>query len=223
MKNTSELYDKVIDILKEASTGMIVDAMVISRIKVGIRGIRSARGFEDRKIIGKAVTVLYSSPNENAEKLNHYQIIRDSPPGSVLVIDGKKEDAHYTGDNQGECAKIQGFEGIVVYGGARDLHGFREIDMPIYCTGSAVRYLPAERLQLSAYNVPIDIGGVIVNPGDIIVGDEDGVVAIPSESMEILLKNMEIIFEVEQGMEKAIKRKAPLDEIATVISKKKPK
>jgi regulator of RNase E activity RraA len=138
------------------------------------------------------------------------------------VIDGKGVDGHFTGDNQGECAKRQGLKGVVVYGGARDIAGYREIEMPLYYTGSATRANPNE-LQLSAYNVPIEIGGVLVKPGDVIMADEDGVVAIPAESLEVVMQDMKVIFEVEESMGKAIQRDAPLEEIIAIISKKKPK
>ena len=206
--------------IEEINTGMIVDAMAISGIKCGIVGVRPIKGFEDVKIFGPAVTVLFSAPHPGHPKLNNYQIIRNSPPGCILVIDGKGLDGHFTGDNQAECAKRQGFKGIVTYGGARDFAGFRKIGLPLYCTGSAVRL---GELQISAYNVAIEIGNVIVKPGDIIFGDEDGVVSIPSESIEILLNNLNIILEVEKDMEKAIQSDASLEEIFAVISKKKPR
>jgi 4-hydroxy-4-methyl-2-oxoglutarate aldolase len=218
MSDMNALLAEMEKTFEKVSTGMVVDALAISGIKCGIMGVRPIRGFEDVKIFGPAVTVLFSAPHPGNPKLNNYQIIRNSSPGSILVIDGKGLDGHFTGDNQGECAKRQGFKGIVTYGGARDLAGFRKIGLPLYCTGSSVRL---GELQISAYNVPIEIGTMVVKPGDIIFGDEDGVVAIPTESIETLLKNLSIIFDVETGMEKAIQNDAPLEEIFSIISKKK--
>lgn len=79
--------------------------------------------------------MLFSSPRPDGPKLNNYVVIEQSPVGSVLVIDGKGYDGHFAGDNQGMLAKRQGLVGMVVYGGARDLAGFREMGMPLYCTG----------------------------------------------------------------------------------------
>lgn len=222
MSGTAALSREIMEVLKKASTGMVIDALAISGIKGGIMGIRPARGFEDARILGPAVTLLYAPVRPDTPKLNTYFVIRNSPPGSVLVIDGKGVDGHFTGDNQGECAKRQGLKGVVVYGGARDIAGYREIEMPLYYTGSATRANPNE-LQLSAYDVPIEIGGVLVKPGDVIMADEDGVVAIPAESLEVVMQNIKVIFEVEEGMGNAIQRDAPLEEIIAIISKKKPK
>ena len=151
-----------------------------------------------------------------------YQIIRDAPPGSVLVIDGKGIDAHFTGDNQGECAKRQGLAGVVVYGGARDIAGYRDMGMPLYCNGSATIDKPAD-VQIVGQNVPVEIGGVTVRPGDIIVADGDGVVCIPAEALTSLAEKMGIIFEVEGAMERAIRGDAPIDAIKGILARKKPK
>jgi 4-hydroxy-4-methyl-2-oxoglutarate aldolase len=222
MSGPAGLLQEVMEVLKKASTGMLIDALAISGIKGGIMGVRPARGFEDARVLGPAVTLLYAPVRPDTPKLNTYFVIRNSPPGSVLVIDGKGVDGHFTGDNQGECAKRQGLKGVVVYGGARDIAGYREIGMPLYYTGSATRANPSE-LQLSAYNVPIVIGGVLVKPGDLIMADEDGVVAVPAESLETVIQNIKVIFEVEERMEQAIQRDAPVEEIMAIISKKKPK
>ena len=63
----------------------------------------------------------------------------------------------------------------------------------------------------------------MVKPGDVIMADEDGVIAIPAESLEIVIENIKVIFEVEESMGKAIQRDATLEEIIAIISKKKPK
>lgn len=138
----------------------------------------------------------------------------------MLVIDGKGIDGHFTGDNQAGCAKRQGLEGVVVYGGVRDVAGYRQVKMPLYSTGSATRNKPAG-FSLSAYNVPVEIGGVMVKPCDMVVGDEDGVVVIPVESLETFMENIKIMFEVEKEMEQAIQNDAPVEEISKILSKKK--
>ncbi len=222
MAGTGAIPQEVMEVLRKVTTGMVIDALAMSGIKGGIAGIRPTRGFEDTKIIGPAATVLFAPPRPDTPKLNNYRAIRASVPGSVLVIDGKGYDGHFTGDNQGECAKRQGLIGVVVYGGARDIAGYREMGMPLYCTGSATRDKPAD-LVLSAYNVPVTVGGVLVKPGDIILADEDGVVAIPQEAVATMLENMKTIFEVEAGMEEAIQSDASVEVLEQVIGKKKPK
>jgi len=216
------LPSEVLETLTNASTGMVADALAFSGINGGIMGIRPARGFEDQKILGPAVTALFAPSHPTTAGLNNYRVIRESPPGSVFVIDGKGLDGHFTGDNQALCAKKQGLEAIVVYGGARDIAGYREIGMPLYCTWPSTRDKPND-FKLTAYNVPIDIGGVLVQPGDIIVGDEDGVVAIPAGSLNQIIDNLKLIESVESDMQKALKNGVPLEEVSAIIARKKPK
>ena len=109
------------------------------------------------------------------------------------MVDGKGMDVHFTGDNQGECAKRQGLVGMVVYGGARDIAGYRTMGMPLYCTGSATVDKPSD-IRIVGYNVPVEVGGVTVKPGDILIADEDGVVCIPTEALDATLEKLKIIF-----------------------------
>ena len=222
MRGATSLPKEVAEVLEKGTTGIVNDALALLGLNGGISGVRPSRGSEDAKVVAKATTVLFGSPRPDSPTLNMYQIIRDSPAGSVLVIDGKGIDAHFTGDNQGECAKRQGLAGVVVYGGARDIAGYREMGMPLYCTGSATIDKPMD-VQIVGYNVPVEIGGVTVRPGDSIVADEDGVVCIPAEALSAVMEKMRIIFEVEEGMEHAIQRDAPIDEIKGIIARKKPK
>ena len=222
MADAGVLSAEAREVLRRASSGMIADALAMVGFEGGILGIHPARGFEDAKIAGPATTVLFGPPEPGAPKLTMYRAIRNSAPGSVLVIDGKGQGGHFTGDNQGECAKRHGLIATVVYGGARDVAGYRQMGMPLWCMGPATADKP-RGLGIAGHNVPIVIGGVRVQPGDIIVADEDGVVAIPWESLGNLLENMQVIADVEAGMEKAIKRGAPVEELEAIIGKKKPK
>ncbi len=210
------------EVLRNASSGMIADALAMAGIEGGILGVHPARGFEDAKIVGPASTVLFGPPEPGAPRLTMYRAIRNSAPGSVLVIDGKGHGGHFTGDNQGECAKRHGLMATVVYGGARDVAGYRQMGMPLWCLGTATADKP-RGLGIAGHNVPIEIAGVRVKPGDLIVADEDGVVAIPWESLGALLENMQVISEVEEGMAKAIKRDASVEQLEAIIGKKKPK
>jgi regulator of RNase E activity RraA len=222
MTDAYPIPNEIAEMLKKASTGMVNDALALLGLNGGIKGVRPSRGFEEAKIIGRATTVLFSSPRPDTPKLTMYQTIRDSPPGSILVVNGKGIDGHFTGDNQGECAKRQGLVGMVVYGGARDIAGYRKMGMPLYCTGSTTIDKPTD-IQIVGFNVPIEIGGVTVRPEDIIIADEDGVVCIPAEASVALMGALQTIFEVEDAMEKAIQSDAPTNEIRAIIARKKPK
>jgi len=78
-------------------------------------------------------------------------------------------------------------------------------------------------LQLTAFNIPVEIGSVMVRPGDIIIADKDGVVSILREALNTLMGNMKTMFEVEEGMERGINSGASAAELSAIIAKKKPK
>ena len=217
---TGVISNEALEVLKRISSGMVVDALAMAGIEGGIPGVRPVRGFENAKIVGAASTVLFGPLTPGVPKMTMYRAIRKSAPGSVLVIDGKGHGGHFTGDNQGECAQRHGILGTVVYGGARDIAGYRQMGMPLWCLGSSTADKP-QGLGIVGHNVPIEIGGVQVKPGDIIVADEDGVVAIPKQSLETLLDNIKVITEIEDGMEQALRRNAPVEELEAIIGKKK--
>ena len=219
MTHAVSIPQEASEALRKASTGMVNDALAMTGLNGGIKGVRPARGSEDFKVVGRVATVLFGAPRPDSPKLTMYQTIRDTPAGSVLVIDGKGMDVHFTGDNQGECAKRQGLAGIVVYGGARDIAGYRAMGMPLYCMGSATVDKPD--IRIVGYNVPVEVAGVTIRPGDILIADEDGVVCIPAEALLATLKKLQIIFEVEAAMEKAIVNCAPVEELKAIIAKKK--
>jgi 4-hydroxy-4-methyl-2-oxoglutarate aldolase len=109
-----------------------------------------------------------------------------------------------------------------VYGGARDIAGFRSLGLPLYCMGSATVDKPSD-IQAIGYNVPIVIAGVTIKPGDIMIVVEDGVVCIPAEGLSVTLEKLQVIFGVESAMESAIAGGAPIDEIKAIIARKKAK
>lgn len=109
-------------------------------------------------------------------------------PGDVLVVDlfGKKVDGTIVGDNLFYyimTATKSG--GLVVDGSVRDLDGISEIDMPAYFR--SVDPTPIGNVMLTGINIPIRIGDVTVMPGDLVVGDREGVYFIPPQAVKDVL------------------------------------
>ncbi|MBZ5650790.1 MAG: dimethylmenaquinone methyltransferase [Acidobacteriia bacterium] len=109
-------------------------------------------------------------------------------PGDVLVVDlfGKKVNGTIVGDNLFfYVMKATNSGGLVVDGSIRDLDGISEIDMPAYFR--AVDPTPIGNVMLTGINVPVHIGGVTVMPGDLAVGDREGVYFIPPQFVQEVL------------------------------------
>jgi 4-hydroxy-4-methyl-2-oxoglutarate aldolase len=103
-------------------------------------------------------------------------------PGDVLIVDlfGKKVGGTIVGDNLFfYVMKATKSGGLVVDGSVRDLDGISEIDMPAYF--KAVDPTPIGDVMLTGINVPVRIGGVTVMPGDLVVGDREGVYFVPPQ------------------------------------------
>ncbi|MGB7845199.1 MAG: hypothetical protein WBL63_06260 [Candidatus Acidiferrum sp.] len=115
-------------------------------------------------------------------------------PGDVLVVDlfGKKVNGTIVGDNLFYYVmKATHGGGLVVDGSIRDLDGLSEIDMPAYFR--AADPTPIDNVMLTGINVPVRIGGVTVMPGDLAVGDREGVYFIPPQFVKEVLERADEI------------------------------
>lgn len=109
-------------------------------------------------------------------------------PGDVLVVDmfGKKVNGTIVGDNLFfYIMKATHGGGLVVDGSIRDLEGLSEIDLPAYFR--AADPTPIGNVMLTGINIPVRIGGVTVMPGDLAVGDREGVYFIPPQFVKEVL------------------------------------
>lgn len=147
---------------------------------IGARGL--TRYNQTGKMVGTALTVK-TRPGDN---LYIYKALTMLRPGDVLVVDAQ---ADTTNAVIGELIKLyalqHGCVGFVVDGAIRDVASFK--DTP--CYARAVVHCGPYKTGPGEINVPVSIGGMIINPGDIVVGDEDGLVAFPQAiAKDVLVK-----------------------------------
>jgi regulator of RNase E activity RraA len=212
----------VMDLLREAGTGVVSDALAMAGLQGGVEGIHPARGFEDVTLVGPARTIQFGLPRPDTPKLTTYGIIEHLPQGGILVIDAKGDPTHFAGDNVGSYSKLRGLLGVVIFGGARDVAGWRRAGMPLYCTGLATKDKPAY-MRITGFQIPVEIDAVLVKPDDIIVADEDGIVIVQREGLDAVVEKVKLVLEVEAAMQQAIKRGASGAELSGIIARKKPK
>lgn len=142
---------------------------------------------EEYRVAGKAFTVKMPV----GDNLAVLKAIREAEPGDVLVIDAKG-DAYraVAGDFIIGLAQTLGIKGMVIDGVIRDIVGTKELNFPVFCRGTTVA--ASGKAGWGEINVPISCGGTTVHPGDIIVADADGVVVVPQDQAEeILRKSLE--------------------------------
>ena len=109
------------------------------------------------------------------------QAVDQATPGDVLVIDAGGTDLTTPwGSMSATAAKLRGLAGCVTNGGVRDFDELVEIGFPVFSAGVGIR--GNVKIHPGWIGIPVSVGGVTVRPGDIVVGDADGVVAVPVES-----------------------------------------
>jgi 4-hydroxy-4-methyl-2-oxoglutarate aldolase len=141
-------------------------------------------------------------------------------PGDVLVIAAAGTPCWLLGENQAHAALYRGLAGMCVDGCVRDTDEIAALPLPVFARGAGIRPYSTE-LELVSVNVPVAFAGMQVRPGDIVVGDGDGLLAIPAAQAGAVLQQILDIAGLEQEMEEAIKRQAPLEEIERLGKRKK--
>jgi RraA family protein len=162
------------------------------RIKpVGKRGV---------KMVGSAITVR-TRPGDN---LMIHKALDMTEPGDVLVVDvqGSTQSGLW-GSLMTGTALERGVAGLVVDGGVRDAADIRETGFPVFAR--AVIAAGGDKEGPGEVNVPISCGGVPVLPGDVIVGDDDGVVVIPQAYAAAVAEEVRKVLETEASKAKAIR------------------
>jgi regulator of RNase E activity RraA len=160
---------------------------------------------------GHAYTVLYR-PAAYDEEGFVGDFIDDVAPGSVIVIDNRGRDSMGTwGNILTEMAHYRKMAGTVIDGINRDVALCRELNYPIFGKGHWMR-TGKGRIQLAGLQVPVQIGGVNVNPGDLVRGDADGVVVVPQAMQEQVLAYAEEISAQENAIRAGIRAGLRMDE-----------
>jgi regulator of RNase E activity RraA len=181
------------------STTNLSDAMDQVGLRGAVIGIRPLFGMT--KVIGRAVTIKITAAGMTKSK-RHLGVdaIASAQPGDVICIDNR-------GDLYNNCwgeilsyaAKQKGVSGVVVDGAARDIDVCREIGFPVFARG-VVPITARGRIVQEDFNCPIRLGDVQARPGDIVVGDVNGIVVIPTEKLDEVLTAAETILNKELQM-----------------------
>ncbi|MBI2206132.1 MAG: RraA family protein [Candidatus Rokubacteria bacterium] len=130
------------------------------------------------RIAGPAFTIR-TGKHDN---LMFHAAIYLAKPGDVIVVEAGDDEMAVAGGNVCAIAQRNGVAGLVVDGVIRDVVESREHKFPVY--GRGVSPIPAKRVGDGGMNVQIRCGGVVVNPGDVVVADEEGIVVVPRARAE---------------------------------------
>lgn len=214
----TELYKRVSlenvkDILKKVSSANISDALHRTGWITGVKPLLN----EDFKIAGKCVTVR-TYPGDWAKPVEAIDVAEE---GDVIVIDAGGVGPAVWGELATNSAIIKKIEGVVVYGGVRDVEEIIKLKFPVFA--KVVTPQAGEPKGFGEINVPLKIGGQIISPGDWIVGDRDGVVVIPKEKVVEIANRAMDVFERENRIRKEILEGGTLSKVMDLLKWEKPK
>ena len=180
---------ELIDEFRGLSTAILSDAM--NRMNSMTADIKPT--VEGTHIAGPAVTVQCIV----GDNLMIHKAIYVAGPGDVIVVDARgHKDNSVWGNIMSQACRIRGIEAVVIDGAIRDIRENREGGFPIFCKG----VVPAgsQKSWGGNINVSIQCGGVGVEPGDIVVGDDDGVVVVPTDIASKVLQGAKERAKVEE-------------------------
>jgi len=157
-------------------------------------------------VAGRALTII-GEPTEIADPDIIFppvlKMLGDIQNGDVLVCQANDDGASHLGELSSETAKFRGARGAVIDGGARDTEYMVRLGFPVFSRYRTPRDIRG-RWRLLDYNLPVTIGGVAIRPGDLILGDRDGVVVIPQEIAEEVIARAEEVVHTENEVRNAI-------------------
>ena len=149
----------------------------------------------DKRVVGPAATVLEAATDEFVPPQHALDLIDEAPRGSVIVISiaGGEPNVAVWGGLMTAGAVANEHAGAILDGGVRDLAEIRrDYDFPVFARDVSPG-TTLGRYKTVAAQVPVEVGGVVVHPGDIVVADVDGVVVVPrGKAAEVLAMAQEI-------------------------------
>lgn len=169
--------DTILDGFRDAAVSIISDVM--NRL----HGTKALRPYHrSGRLLGTAVTIK-TRPGDNQTLHRAYELLR---PGDVLVVDGGGDLTQaLVGEIMMSRARQMGVAGFVIDGAIRDVEAFLQSDFPCYARG--VTHRGPYKSGPGEINVPVAVDGMVVMPGDVVVGDTDGVVAFDrADAAELL-------------------------------------
>lgn len=191
----------IMNVLQEVSVPNISDALHRGRVLTNFKPVLP------KKIVGRAVTVR-AYPGDWAKPV---EAIDEAHPKSIIVVDAGGERTALWGELASRSCKLREINGAIVYGGVRDIAGIREIEFPVYAahfSGQA-----GEPKGFGEINIPIEIKGVQIHPGDYIVASLDGVIVIPEKrALEVANRALDVKEREDRIMEE-IRRGKTLSEL----------
>ena len=195
-----QISSKVVDAFKALSSSIISDALDAAKVDGVVSGINSL--VHGQSMCGLAYTVRYTvqdaSPGRFADFLD------DVPTGAVVAIDnGGRTNCSVWGDTLSLFATTKRFAGTAVDGLCRDIAGTRAYKYPMFSRGTTMR-TGKGRIVIESLQAAIVLGSIPVRTGDLLFGDDTGLVVVPAARAEEVLEHAHRIVKRDKAVGEAI-------------------
>lgn len=177
-----------------------------------INGMLSSKfepNFFDAKLFGRAKTIKVEAiregddPNGIYDGLNIFETIES---GDVIIVSNEVKELAYWGEMNTNLAIRSGAVGTIVDSVTRDNYQTRRLGYPVFAKGRYAKDIKS-RGTVRGLNVPVEVDNVQINPGDLIFADVDGVIVIPKNIEEKVIKRALEIVETEKNIVRDVARK----------------
>lgn len=163
------------------------------------------------RLAGRAFTLRYR-PTGLVDRGNVGDYIDDVSPGDIVVLDNAgRLDCTVWGDILTAVAHRRGVGGTVIHGVCRDVSRALDLEYPIFSRGRYMR-TGKDRVEVESVGAPVSLGDIQVRPGDILIGDADGLVVVPRVREAEVLDTARQIEDAEQAIERETAKGIRLDE-----------
>ncbi len=163
--------------------------------------------FTPIKLVGRAMTMRAERTKRKSDQADVSTIAKENcRKGDVVILDCKgyeNGDSVLWGENSMTACQMRGAVGAIIDGGCRDSARLRDLQIPVYAR--ALSPGGTRPLYVIDYNTPVLCGGIRVEPGDLVVGDDDGICVIPREIEEEALKIVQIYGQRDQAVSPALR------------------
>ncbi|WP_028925810.1 RraA family protein [Pseudonocardia acaciae] len=181
-------------------TSEVSDALDRAAIPGQVGGVKPLDG--SFRLLGRAFTVRYGPVGQGGGTVGDY--LDDVPPGAVVVLDNQgRTDVTVWGDLLTLAAHRRRLAGTVIDGTCRDTQRSIALGYPIYARDRWMR-TGKDRVRVEEVNGPVTLGGVRVEPGDLLLGDRDGVLVVPAARAGEVLDHARAIAAAEDAIRAGI-------------------
>jgi regulator of RNase E activity RraA len=206
------MSDNAVERLRKIDTCAVSDALDALELRGTVMGLSTISVL--KRIAGRVQTVKLGAASPDIPKKHLCSSAVDAAePGDVIVVENHTTDiAAGWGGILSTAAAVKGLSGTIVDGPARDADESRDVDYPVFAR-TATPFTARGRIAEHDWNIEIEVGGVAVHPGDLVLADGSGVVFVPKAHENNILDKAEEIQAKEAAMAAAVKEGKPVSDV----------